>query len=386
MKLCFIVNDAAYFSLHWMDRAQAAKKAGYDVHLLCRKGDEFVMRQLHQAGIHWHAISLKGPSLNPFNLIQSGLQISLWLRRLKPDLVHCITLKPCLIVAGLADRWPVVLTFPGLGRLWGNTFPFARPARAITGWWWRRAARKSQSLLVFEHEVDRMTLINRCGISSTRTMVTGCSGVDPDAFPHSAFPRNRVPVVLFAGRLIRSKGLDTLLNICRQLRTEGIDLRLLVAGLATPGDVDGIPVAELVQLHHQGEIEWLGARHDMPALIAQANVIALPSRYAEGVPRILLEAASCGRPSVAFDRGGCRTILPADNSCGVLIKDGDDIAFADALRQLLLDPACCERKGEAGRQRVLHSLTASHAAVRNLSCYELVLNRSTFSGVMELEK
>lgn len=386
MKLCFIVNDAAYFALHWLDRACAAKKAGYDVHLLCRQGDEFVMRQLHQAGIHWHEISLKGPSANPFNLIKSGLQISRWLRRLKPDLVHCITLKPCLIGAGLAGRWPVVLTFPGLGRLWSGTFPFARPARAITGWWWRRATRKPQSLLVFEHEGDRKTLVDTCCITISRTMVTGCSGVNPDAFAYSAFPRNRVPVVLFAGRLIRPKGLDTLLNICRQLRSEGVALHLQVAGLAAPGDVNGIPEAELVQLHHQGEIEWLGARHDMPALIAQANIIALPSRYAEGVPRILLEAASCGRPSVAFDRGGCRTILPADNSCGALIKDGDDIAFAAALRRLLQDPACCERKGKAGRQRVLHSLTASHAAAKNLSCYKRVLSLPAISGVMELEK
>lgn len=380
MKICFIVNDASYFVLHWLDRAIALKASGHEVHLLCRQGEKEVMRQLLLAGVHWHEVCLSGPSLSVLNLLHSRLETGRLLRLLEPHLVHCITLKPCLLGAGLASHWPVVLSFPGLGRLWSGQFPFAGPVRKVIGWWWRRAAQQPRCLLTFEHAEDCNTLVTTCSIPSSRAHVTGCSGVDPDKFAYTPMPANDIPTVLFAARLIRAKGFDALVRICRRLRDEGEVFRLQVAGLPVPGDPDAIPDAELNQHHQQGDIEWLGACHDMPALIAQADIIALPSRYAEGIPRILLEAASCGRPSVAFDRGGCHTLLPADNSCGILVADGDEYAFGEALKLLIADKERCARKGAVGRQRVLEYFTAGHAAAQNMASYQKLLALSSFSS------
>lgn len=373
MKVCFVVNDAAYFALHWLDRARAAVAEGMDVHLLCREENHAVMQQLASVGISWHEIALSGASRNPLNLLASYWQVRGLMRQLDPDLLHCITLKPCLIGAGLSGRLPVMLSFPGLGRLWSTDSLGSRLLRKGFGLWFRRASRQSRCLLAFEHDGDQQRLIAEAGVLADRTRVTGVSGVDPHLFAFSSLPSEAPPVVLFAARLLHAKGLNVLVRLCRQLRDEGVSLRLRVAGLAVHGDPDGIPLTVLNTLDASGDIEWLGACDDMAALITQATVVALPSRYAEGVPRILIEAASCGRPSVAFDRGGCRQVLPPDNSCGMLVADGDEQAFKAALKTLLTDRVRCEKAGLAGRQRVLNAFTSEQAARRNLLCYQDVL-------------
>ncbi|WP_439412926.1 glycosyltransferase [Enterobacter ludwigii] len=319
MKLCFVINNAGYFALHWLDRARAAVAAGAEVWLLSPPGEDAIMAQILEAKLHWQAISLCGPSRHPLNLLRSYREVSQFCLRCRPDIVHAITLKPILIGAGLVGRGQrTVLSFPGLGRLWSGQFPLAGMLRRLTGWWLRRAARQSHCLLTFEHEGDRRMLVSRARLPISQTRVTGVSGVDPVMFAFSPLPFQDPPVVLFAARLLRAKGLEDLVRMCRKIRAEGVPLRLRVAGLLVPGDADGIPLQELVRLHEHGEIEWLGSRRDMPALIAQATVVALPSRYAEGVPRILIEAASCGRPSVAYDKGGCRLLLSGASACGLL--------------------------------------------------------------------
>ncbi|MHA0962857.1 glycosyltransferase family 4 protein [Enterobacter cancerogenus] len=370
MRLCFVVNDDRYFVLHWLARARAARAAGMDVHLLVRSSSPALTATLEAAGLQVHPLSLRAASRNPFNLLLSGWQVRHHLRRLQPDVVHAITLKPCLLVATLAGRYRIMLSFPGLGRLFTGRGRVMRGLRGLVCRVWQRAARHPSCLMAFEHEGDRQCLIRLAGLPVGSTRVTGVSGVAPSVFTPSPLPATQPPVVLFAARLIRAKGLDTLVGVCRVLREQGIALTLRVAGLIVPDDADAVPVGELRRLVSTGEIEWLGevSEREMPAVLAGASVVALPSRYAEGVPRILLEAASCARPVVAFDRGGVRELLP-DDACGIRVPDGDVPAFTRALARVLTDPAYAARAGEEGRRRVLQSFTADAAARRNLQCY-----------------
>lgn len=369
MKLCYFINNASYFMLHWLDRARSAQQAGYEIHLLGELHNQQQRAMLEKHGIACHPLSLHSASLNPLDLIIASRQALHILRQLQPDLVHCITLKPCLVGVWIARRSPTVLSFPGLGRLFSARHLFLRLFRRIVCKWWHRASRRPRCLLTFEHEKDRQTLCALAHIPFDCTRVTGVSGVDPDVFMFTPPPCNSPPVVLFATRLIRSKGLDILVRVCRQLRHEGTELILQVAGLPADNDPDAVPAEQIQAWTDSGDIVWLGACHDMPRLLASVDLVALPTRYAEGVPRILLEAAACGRPSVAFDRGGCSTVLQ-NNLSGILVADGDEAAFTDALRSLLINPVHRYRAGIAGRKQVTALFTAAEAAARMLRCYD----------------
>jgi glycosyltransferase involved in cell wall biosynthesis len=86
------------------------------------------------------------------------------------------------------------------------------------------------------------------------------------------------------------------------------------------------------------------------------HVACLPSRGGEGLPRTLLEAASCGRAVLATDVPGCRDFV-RDGVEGLVTPPDDPAALADALARLAAAPDLVARMGEAARARVLSGYT-----------------------------
>jgi glycosyltransferase involved in cell wall biosynthesis len=97
-------------------------------------------------------------------------------------------------------------------------------------------------------------------------------------------------------------------------------------------------------------VEWWGWQEDMPAILARAGIICLPS-YREGLPTVLIEAAACARPLVATDTPGCRDIVRQDIN-GLLVPVRDVQALAAALTRLLESIGLRRSMGAAGRRIV----------------------------------
>lgn len=368
MRVCYFINDIQYFQLHWLDRARAANNAGYEVHILAglngTKEEDIIL----PAGFHLHPIMLKTASYSLFNLIAFAFQASQIIKSLRPDVLHCITIKPCISRMLLRHSGKLILSFPGLGRLFSGNSLMKRLLRKGIYLGFRVAVRRNDCHLTFEHEGDRAQLCSSAGITADATRVIGVSGIDLERFNYLPPSNNKTPVVLFAGRMLKTKGLDTLVSVCRRLRNEGIEFELHVAGLLVPDDSDAIPERELKYWEENGDIVWHGTCHEMPRLIAKSDIIALPTRYNEGVPRILIEAAACGRPSVAYNRGGCDVVLN-QGMCGELVQDGNEDAFFHALKKQLCEPARRFSAGIAGRKRATDLFSAEIAAKSMLSCY-----------------
>jgi glycosyltransferase involved in cell wall biosynthesis len=88
----------------------------------------------------------------------------------------------------------------------------------------------------------------------------------------------------------------------------------------------------------------------MPAVLTGAHIVCLPS-YREGLPKVLVEAAACGRPLVTTDTPGCREVCRHQEN-GLLVKARDADALAEALRRLIEDAPLRQRLGARGRQLV----------------------------------
>lgn len=82
------------------------------------------------------------------------------------------------------------------------------------------------------------------------------------------------------------------------------------------------------QWHKEGLINWLGHSSNVCDLIEESNIVALPSIYSEGVPRILLEASSVGRACIAYDVGGCDSLI-INNDNGIIVKSNSPQELAD---------------------------------------------------------
>jgi len=124
----------------------------------------------------------------------------------------------------------------------------------------------------------------------------------------------------------------------------------------------------LQQWHESGVVEWRGYCHDMPGLFAEAHVICLPS-YREGAPRVLIEAASCGKPIVAADVSGCREVV-RHGETGLLVPARDSGALAEALRALIQNRELRISMGREGRAFAERELSLDKVIGENFKLYE----------------
>jgi len=98
-----------------------------------------------------------------------------------------------------------------------------------------------------------------------------------------------------------------------------------------------------------GLVQCLGYRADIAELFAKSHIITLPSCYGEGLPKVLIEAAACGRAVVTTDHPGCRDAIEADVT-GLLIPIKDSTALADAIETLINNEKHRQQLGRAGRE------------------------------------
>ena len=148
------------------------------------------------------------------------------------------------------------------------------------------------------------------------------------------------PLVLCAGKLSIGKGTEVMLRALDPIRALVPGVRFALAG---KGEMV-VPAA--ADLHRLGEV----AQADLFALYAGADVVVVPSVWAEPLSRVLLEAMRLGRPVVATRVGGTPEAVE-DGVTGVLVEKEDPDALAKAVAELLLDPARRARMGAAARER-----------------------------------
>ena len=107
----------------------------------------------------------------------------------------------------------------------------------------------------------------------------------------------------------------------------------------------------------------------MPHVFATSHIICFPS-YREGLPKALLEAASCGRPIVCFDVPGCREVVK-NGINGYLIPPKDVVKMADAVLNLCLNADLRNQMGLAGREYVTNNFTDTIVAEETKRIWEL---------------
>ena len=169
------------------------------------------------------------------------------------------------------------------------------------------------------------------------------------------------PIVLAAGRLAPQKGFDVLIEAVITLRHRDPPPRLVIAG-------DG-PLAGWLARRSRaagGDVRLLGPRTDIPALLAAADVVAVPSRW-EGQPLIVQEALRAGRPLVASRVGGIPGLTGDD--AAMLVLPDDPGALASAIAAVLDDRALASALGSAAAARAAKLPSESDAVDAAVSVY-----------------
>lgn len=370
-RVLYTVNIARFFVSHRLPMAIAARAAGHEVHV-ATADDPPEVETIRSAGLPWHAIPLEQHGTSPAAEARTLAALTALDRRLRPDLVHLVSIKP-VVHGGLAARLTrvpaVVAAMSGLGQVFDDDAAGERLRRRVLPAM-RLALRHPNAVLVLQHTEDRDRLVELEVIALERTRVIRGSGVDLERFVPTPPPDGPLPVVLFAGRLMWRKGVGRFVELARSLRGRA---RFVLVGYPEPTAPDAVPLADVEAWATEGAVEWWGRRDaEMPAVFAAADVVVLPSTYGEGVPKVLIEAAACARPIVATDVPGCRDVC-RDGETGRLVAPDDPDALIQAVAALVDDPVERDRLGRGGRRLAEAEFGLDRVASQTLALYAELL-------------
>jgi glycosyltransferase involved in cell wall biosynthesis len=374
-KILFVVNDAPFFLSHRLPIALAARDAGYEVHVATPDSPAAVTIQKHR--LQFHTISLHRSNVRPWKEIRTIDSLIRLYRDLQPDLVHHVTIKPVLY-GGLAARLTkvpaVVHAIPGLGHVFMNKGMPARLLRFAVKRIYRMAFGHPHMKVIFQNPDDQILLERAQLVKLSDAVLIRGSGVDMNIFTPQPEPEG-VPMVILAARMLWAKGIGEFVDAARLLREQKVAARFVLVGESDPGNPSAVPVWQLEQWHDSGVVEWWGACTDMPRVFAEAHVVCLPSYYPEGVPKVLIEAAACGRPIVTTDVPGCREVVRHEEN-GLLVPTRDPVALAAALRRLILSPALREFLGRRGREIAVAEFGLEKVIAETLAVYGDLLSHN----------
>jgi len=371
-KLLFFVTEDWYFCSHRLELAVAAQEAGYDVAVVTRERQHGEM--IREAGIRLIPIEMSRGGTRFRGEVRSFREVHRIYRRERPDLVSHIAIKPILYgtaAARLAGTQGIVNTFTGLGLLFSSDHARARAFRPVLRLLLRGLLHSRRVMAIFQNP-DDASVLQKAIMPGQSALIPG-SGVDTSRFVASPEPPE-TPVVVLASRLLWQKGLREFVEAARLLRREGTQARFAVVGKTDPENANTIPTEQMSRWQEEGAIEWWGFRDDMPAVYANSHIACLPSYYGEGVPKALIEAASCGRAIVTTDVPGCREVV-ADGENGFLVPARDSVALAAALRRLIVDPDLRSRMGQVGRQRAVSEFAIDRVISATLDVYRQSLSK-----------
>lgn len=347
-SIVYIVNVDWYFKLHWVERALHAKKKGFSVTIITMITDESIVTYFDDLGFTVINLNLYRKSLNPFKELKYIFSLYKNILKIKPTIIHAVTIKPN-IYTGIINRFflniPIVYSITGLGAIFSN--PRYKLVKGIIELIYRFISTK-KAIFIFENHDDLKYFKFRNIIKNNGIVIEG-AGVDIETYCPIKDPQPNS--VLFAARLLEDKGLDILIESVKQLKADNVNCSLNVAGIID-NDVNGaISLDEIIKLDESSDINWLGTCDDMVNIINSNSVVCLPTRYGEGVPRILIEAASCARPIIATNVSGCKEIIK-DGVNGYLISVNDTTSLAEHLRYLFENNELSKSMGIEGRNIV----------------------------------
>ena len=154
--------------------------------------------------------------------------------------------------------------------------------------------------------------------------------------------------LIFIGSLVSRKGIDQLLRALSEVKTGDFSLNLVGSGI-----LENQLRSLAKELNLAAKVKFMGSapHQDIPQILQQADILILPSHH-EGRPNVVLEAMATGLPIIGTDISGIQELVQ-NYKTGILFKDHDVCALAEAIVFFIDNPDKIEVMGQAGREWII---------------------------------
>lgn len=368
LKILYLVTVDSYFWSHRLELAREAMKRGFEVTVVTRVTD--YGKQIENEGFKLIPINITRSGKNLFNELAILWKLIRIYKSERPDIVHHVAIKPVLygsLAAWITKIPHVVNALTGMGYIFISNEWKAVLLRKFINRAFHILLNRPNSRLILQNRDDKNFMVQLKILDQEKIVLIPGSGVDTQVFLPIPEPVG-VPVVMLVSRMLWHKGVGEFVEAARLLRNKGINACFVLVGGIDTENPAAIPLHILEEWNRTGIVEWWGLQNDMPRIFSKANIVCLPS-YREGLPKVLIEAASCSRSIVATDVPGCREIVLHGKN-GILVPVKNVTALSDALEKLIKDPVLRHRMGMIGRELVISKFSIERIVSQTIALYQ----------------
>ncbi len=348
-KLLIVVNVDWFFISHRLAIAQKAKSQGFDVFIACE--DTGRINEITEKGLKFVPISFTRSGTKLREEVNTVWQLYKLYRKVKPDIVHHVTLKPVIygsIIAKFLKINGVVNAIAGLG------YNFTGERKGLLFFILTNLMRfgmdRNNLAVIFQNKQDFHELQSLSVLSSkNKVFFTKGSGVDLRKFAFTrASEKSRINI-LFPTRMLWDKGVRELYEASKLLKSKYSNKVIFtLAGLADEDNKAGVPASFLNKWSDGLYVKWIGYQKNIYAVYQESDIVVLPSYYREGIPKSLIEACAVGKPIITTDSIGCRECVD-EGINGYKILPRDSKALADVIEKLINDSELRKKMGIQSR-------------------------------------
>lgn len=367
-KILYVINVDWFFISHFLPIGKFCIDKGYEVHIACALTSH--KEYLEQSGFIVHFIPFLRSKTSCTQEMKTFYAIYKVLKNESFDIIEFFTIKPVLYGGIISKFFSIpkkIFYITGLGYIFIKNGLIGSIIRNFVKALYKLAILGKRSFVITENTFDKQLIQSLHVIYEQKIKIIKGAGVDLERY--SYIPENNENIVIvMASRLLKDKGIFEYLDAAKIIMQKGLNVTFELYGDIDAGNPATLTASDLEKIKDEKNVILKGFSSDISTIFSHANIVVLPS-YREGLPKVLVEAAACGRAVITTNVAGCKdAIIP--NTTGLLCEVKDANSLAMQIEKLILDAKLRNDMGKAGRVLAEEKFDIHQIVAEHFSMYE----------------
>lgn len=367
-KILYIINVDWFFISHFLPVGLEGIKRGYEVHIACGITDK--KEYLENLGFIVHPLHISRSGTSVKTEIKTIIEMYKIIKSINPQILELFTIKPVLY-GGIVSRFlkipKKVFYITGLGYVFIAKGLKGFIVRNIVKMLYKLAISGKNSSIITENIYDKELINSLNAVNYNQIKIIRGAGVDLSKYYYIEENNENIKVSM-ACRLLKDKGVFEYIEASKILKKKYLNVKFELYGDIDIHNPASLTSDNIKKTKEEGFVNVYGFSSDIAKVFSDSNIVVLPS-YREGLPKVLIEAAACGRAIVTTDVPGCRDAIEP-NVTGLLCEVKDTESLASMIEKLILDKDLRNSMGKEGRKLAEQEFDINKVVEKHFEIYE----------------
>ena len=328
---------------------------------------------LRGLGIKTHNVKFNRNDVSLIKNFITLLQVFRLFLKLKPNIVHLISMKPIIYGGLLSFISPVnalVISVTGLGSMFLKEGKYINSGKNCLIFFIKIVFLYPNLKVIVQNKHDLNHLKFKCNLKIEKVIMIKGSGVDLTKFKFTPIPKGP-KIISMISRIIEDKGVLEFIEAAKNLKTKNFKGFFYLIGDVDKDNPSAISQSLIKKWKKEKILKILNHKKEIQKFIKKSTLVVLPS-YREGFPKVIMEASACGRPVVTTDVPGCKDAIK-NNKTGMLVPVKNSIALSRTILKLSKNRNLLKKLGKAARVYAQKHFNINMVVSEHIKIYKKLL-------------